>query len=307
MSQFNLQDKFPSLEPIQSAPSLYTINGIGTSVYGRRDYDAETGTYVSTLCFCVLFVPLLALRAYRIADAGAGRYYFLGREPLSAFAKSWNKALVLVALIAAGWIGFQTWYFSEGAIAARKLREAERLTQAGRIGDAAAKYKELVLEEAPNQHVAELTLFEWLSKPPAKAGPKDRVEIWRTAVALGRAGRSTFREDMLATSAVELAGAIADDEPRGALALIEESSDFLADPKARVQQTRPILERVQKKLPGDVTVAVQLAITYELEGDEAACEKYLRRWRTNWGIAKARGSWGKSPPTAASSIRPTPC
>ncbi|HZL91120.1 MAG TPA: hypothetical protein VFB96_22325 [Pirellulaceae bacterium] len=304
MSQFNLKDKFPSLEPIQSPPSLYTINGIGTGIYGRRDYDPETGTYVSTLCFCVLFVPLFAMRAYRIADAGHQRYYFLGREPLSAFAKAWNVTLALVALIAIGWGGFQAWYFSEGAIAARKLREAERLTQAGRVGEAAAKYKELVLDEAPNQHIAELTLFQWLSKPPAKASPKDRVEIWRAAVALSRAGRSTFRPDMLATSALELAGAIADVEPRSALALLEESSEFLADPKARVQQTRPILERVQKQLPGDVGAAVQLAITYELEGDDKTCERILAPLADKLGdsegarilgqIAASRGEFDKA-------------
>lgn len=275
MSQFNLKDKFPHLEPIQSAPSLYTVNGIGTSLYGNRDHDAETGTYVSTLCFCVLFVPLLALRAYRIANAGAGRYYFLGREPLSAFARSWNIALVLVALIAGGWIGFQTWYFSDAAIAARKLREAERLAQQGEVGKAAAIHQELVLTDAPNQHIAEFTLFQWLSNPPEKARPQDRVEIWRAAVALSRAGRQMFREDLLATTAVELAGAIADAEPKGALALLEESARFVADPKARVQQTRPILERIRQKLPGDLGSAVQLAITYELEGDEAGCEKIL--------------------------------
>ena len=53
---YDPDDPFPNMRPIKSAPSLHTINGIGTAVYGARDHDAETGTYVKTHCFCFLFV-----------------------------------------------------------------------------------------------------------------------------------------------------------------------------------------------------------------------------------------------------------
>lgn len=45
-----------------------------------------------------IFVPVLALRAYRVADAEHG-WYFIGREPLSGFARMWN-VLVLAAVAA---------------------------------------------------------------------------------------------------------------------------------------------------------------------------------------------------------------
>src|SRR6516165_2115477 len=99
MDYSELNQKFPNLLPIHSPPPLSTINGIGTKLYGSRDFDSETHTYVKTLCITVLFVPILMLRAYRVADAQAG-WYFLGREPLSALAKAWNLLLLGCVLAA---------------------------------------------------------------------------------------------------------------------------------------------------------------------------------------------------------------
>src|SRR5205807_371887 len=82
---------------VRSAPPLFRINGCGFGVYGKRDFDPETGTYVKTYCFCLLFIPVVALSAYRVADASRG-WYFLGRVPLSGFARVWNVLLLAVAL-----------------------------------------------------------------------------------------------------------------------------------------------------------------------------------------------------------------
>ena len=94
-----LRERFPDMQPIHSAPSLSTFNGIGTSVFGRRNVDEETGTHVKTLCVCFLFAPIFALRAYRVADGPGERgWAFLGRHSLSGFARSWN-CLVLSAVL----------------------------------------------------------------------------------------------------------------------------------------------------------------------------------------------------------------
>jgi hypothetical protein len=55
--------KFPKMTPGKSAPPLFRFNGCGVSIYGSRDHDAETGTYVATWCISLLFVPVFALRA----------------------------------------------------------------------------------------------------------------------------------------------------------------------------------------------------------------------------------------------------
>jgi len=83
---------------MSNPPTMFRINGIGTSVYGKRDVDTTSGSYVKTLVFTFFFVPVFCLAAYRVADApgSAGWFsfrdgwYFLERVPLSRFAIYWN-------------------------------------------------------------------------------------------------------------------------------------------------------------------------------------------------------------------------
>src|SRR5206468_718041 len=67
-----LFERFPEMRPVSKPPSLFTINGVGTTVYGARDFDEESGTYVKTLCFTFVFLPIFCLGAYRVADAQNG-------------------------------------------------------------------------------------------------------------------------------------------------------------------------------------------------------------------------------------------
>ena len=74
----------------------YTLNGVGTSYYGRRDLSVVQGTcsacgrltnlssYETTECFCVVFIPLIPLRKYRILNdcASCRRHH---RVPLAEF------------------------------------------------------------------------------------------------------------------------------------------------------------------------------------------------------------------------------
>ncbi len=101
--QVLLQKKFPNLHPMGKAPSLVTINGVGGGLYGKRDYDRETNTYVSTYCFCILFIPMIAIRAFRVCKAENGGWYFIGEEPLSNFAKIWNRIALCIAGIVVIW------------------------------------------------------------------------------------------------------------------------------------------------------------------------------------------------------------
>ena len=88
--EIDLSKKFPKMRPVKSVPELFRINGCGVAIYGRRDYDAETFTYVATQCICLLFIPVFPIRAYRVADAPEGGWYFIGKEPLSGVAKGWS-------------------------------------------------------------------------------------------------------------------------------------------------------------------------------------------------------------------------
>lgn len=136
-----LRLKFPHLQAIKGPPSLMTINGFGVSVYGKRDFDAETQTYIKTRWLCALYVPLFALDAYRVANAGARKWYFLGKESLSGFARSWNMgmagALVLLALA----IGWNVHTSSPEYRARQEIKQASALIQAGKPLEAAGIYR----------------------------------------------------------------------------------------------------------------------------------------------------------------------
>ncbi len=86
--------KAGDIRPVDKPPSLSTINGIGTKLYGRSMLDRDTGIYISTLYFVVLFLPIFPMARYVVRDAEGGGWYFMGKAPLSKF----NKAHLGVSL-----------------------------------------------------------------------------------------------------------------------------------------------------------------------------------------------------------------
>jgi hypothetical protein len=55
----------------------YTFRGIGAMNYGKRDFRAD-GTYVTTLWFVFLYLPVVPIQSKRIGPTGAVKYYGLG-------------------------------------------------------------------------------------------------------------------------------------------------------------------------------------------------------------------------------------
>jgi hypothetical protein len=131
-----LSQRFPEMRPIRNPPSLNTVNGIGTMAYGRRDYDAETHTYVTTQYLTLVFIPILAFGAYRVADAPNGGWYFLGKVPLSGFARAWNYCALFLLV---GGVGLGFWIhhintpeYRAAATAREKMSQADRLAAEGK-------------------------------------------------------------------------------------------------------------------------------------------------------------------------------
>jgi hypothetical protein len=54
MVQVDPSAKFPDLRPIRSDPPQYHLFGCGLYLYGDRDFDVETQSFVRTHCFCLL-------------------------------------------------------------------------------------------------------------------------------------------------------------------------------------------------------------------------------------------------------------
>lgn len=84
---------YGDLTPISSAPSLHTINGIGTTMYGSTDHDPASGSYLSTYYFVFFAIPIFPISRYRVIPTGNG-YRFLGKATLRTFDK-WHIAISL--------------------------------------------------------------------------------------------------------------------------------------------------------------------------------------------------------------------
>jgi hypothetical protein len=85
------------LAPIESAPSLSTINGVGFKLYGSTDADPATGSYLSTYYFVFFFIPIFPICRYRVTSSGDS-YRFFGKAPLRTFDK-WHIAIVIGFII----------------------------------------------------------------------------------------------------------------------------------------------------------------------------------------------------------------
>jgi hypothetical protein len=134
--------KFPEMRPVGSVPTLHTVNGIGTGFYGSRDADRPTGSYVKTQCFCIFFIPIFAIKSYRVTSRGSG-WNLIGRVPLSQFAKMWNIVFLCGLLAMIGFAVVHAYIDSPDYQAGRKLGRADQAAAAGRLLEAARLYREV--------------------------------------------------------------------------------------------------------------------------------------------------------------------
>ena len=275
MSSFSLEDKFPDLVPIQTAPSLHTVNGIGTGIYGRRDYDEETGTYVTTYCWCVLFIPLFAVAAYRVADAPGGGYYFLGKTRLSGLAKAWNALLAACMIAGLGGGTFCAWHYSPENVALRQLAAAEQSIAAGEHAGAAKEFEKLALGRTKQAAPARERLEKWLAAPPAGAEASDYFEVFKSAAALNQMGRWPAGPQALHDRALTLAELVPAGQSPLAVSLLKAAEPLDENPAASAARKRALLEKLQARAPQDLELTVLLAQALEQEGDFERCEKLL--------------------------------
>ncbi|MBM3185207.1 MAG: Hsp70 family protein [Bacteroidetes bacterium] len=94
---FNEADKNSTLEskqfiddnsiPIESAPKLYTINGIGTKIYD------------DTLYFVIFFIPFFAISRYSLEKQNENMFIFYGRLNLHNWQVIWNCFVFIILFI----------------------------------------------------------------------------------------------------------------------------------------------------------------------------------------------------------------
>ncbi|MCI0642228.1 MAG: hypothetical protein L0Y70_24385 [Gemmataceae bacterium] len=274
-----LNERFPEMTPVTKAPSLGTVNGVGTMVYGNRDYDVDTGTYVKTHVVCFLFIPLFSLGAYRVADAPEG-WYFLGKVPLSALAKTWN---FLVLLLIAGGVGLGFWLQhinSADYIAQTKMADADNLVAEGKFGAAANAYRQLGEGKSSHAPAAKQKLVELLENPALAKQPEEAWMVTRLCIDEAKAGRPV---EKLFEKAQALAQSVGEDDPRKALQIVDAAAPFAADPKAYQEARLPFLKAWLKKSPNDLDAVTELAVYWESRRDIAECKKLLEPYAKELG------------------------
>jgi len=281
----NLRIKFPHLQPVKNPPSLMTMNGIGLSIYGKRDVDAETQTYVKTHVLCVVFIPLLALGAYRVADAGPRRWYFIGKEPLSGLARGWNMAMGCALVLLALSMGWSAHTSSPEYQARQEIKHAATLAQAGQSIQAAGIYRrqlsgpaaaeariglhdtlETSLQSDQSQTVA--TAFRLLASLPANVNqPAPLVpEAFNRGLTLANKFRGT--------------------SPVAALDVLDAAA-ALERTNAAVRPLRiELLKEIVAGNSNDTNHLVELAVAYESDQQLEACYALLRPHQNQLGATE---------------------
>ncbi len=273
MSEIDLDEKFPDMQPINGAPGMWTLNGCGTMLYGRRDFDEETRTYIKTLFITLLFIPLFALRSYRVANAQQG-WYFIGRVPMLAWLKAFN-GLVILAL--AGSVGGVYWYQhvnSPDYVAAEKVASADQLTEQEQYAKAAKLYGEVAAGNTIHKGTASQR-FDSLIDKLEKAPVDECIEVIKVAVDLE--SKQVAIADLFSRTN-DIARLHADKQPEKALVLLAAVEETV--PAAKFHKTcQPLLELLTKKHPKDVGYASRLAAIYELQRNANKCKELLEPHR----------------------------
>jgi tetratricopeptide (TPR) repeat protein len=91
------EDPYLWLEPLVKAPSLHTVNGIGTTLYGHYK-PGRDGIYIATLWFVFVFLPVFPIAAYVVRKGEGNLWHFFAKAPLPPFARIWRLGFVVVAL-----------------------------------------------------------------------------------------------------------------------------------------------------------------------------------------------------------------
>jgi len=91
---------YTGMQPIWTAPSTFKVYGIGTTIFGERDHDEQTKSYVVTQYFTFFFIPLFPVANYRVREEH-GAKYFLGRVGFRPGQKvhMWGVLILAFALV----------------------------------------------------------------------------------------------------------------------------------------------------------------------------------------------------------------
>ncbi|MEK7953910.1 tetratricopeptide repeat protein [Luteolibacter soli] len=262
----DLERRFPSMRPVKSPPSLFTINGIGVSMYGKRDFDAVTGTYIKTRCFCLVFIPVFPIDAYRVADAPGRGWYFLGKERVSGFARGTRWcALAVVALF----IGSGAWqaHIHSPEYRARKAGErAAGYIASGMPIEAVKVYRGMIQESIGDRAASQQAMLSLLNAE-LDSGDPNRIAA---AVRYADANRMIpgFKQVLIPDLTDRaLAAAAKCSDPKDAERILAALRPSPTDLVRVHEALRKALESIHKAEPDNRETRIKLALMREEFGE----------------------------------------
>ncbi|MDB5356661.1 MAG: hypothetical protein JWN24_3114 [Phycisphaerales bacterium] len=273
MAKIDLAQKFPQLTPIKSPPPMVRLNGCGTGIYGKRDFDPETNTYVATLCISIVFVPILCIRAFRVAPAQRG-WYFLGREPLSSTARGFNALVLATALIIFGSVRYEAYTSSPAYKAKRQMAEAHKLADGGHLTNAARIYQSLALagEQQADNAIAEIKSL--MDGPCQQAPLAESAGVFSGAAQVARRRGSIPTADV-ADKGMKLVADKGASDPRAGIALLDAVGPLLIDTRPIDALRLPLLRKWAAAEPASLDVIIPLASILEQQGQLDEAKKLL--------------------------------
>lgn len=269
----DLRTRFPDMEPVTSSPSLGSINGIGLMMYGRRDVDAETGTYIKTRCACLIFLPVLAIDAWRVADANGGGWLLVGKCAISPLARFWNLLMLSAVLVGAGSLGWQAYTGTPGYQAGQRLAEARQAEAKEQLTAAAQGYRMVAEGGTSHAQAAAAALAALAAGPLTRAPAPVQAQIITVLAQLPEPARTEgTRPAEVSALAERLAAAVG--SPRPAIAILDAAAPVMAKERLASERSR-ILEAAHTADPADAWAATELAILAETAGDKERCRNLL--------------------------------
>ena len=260
--------KYPEMRPVRSRPTLFTVHGIGAGLYNRRDHDPATGTFVKTHCLSILFVPVLALGAYRIA-ATSGGWSLIGKVPLSRFAKWWN---VLFPLGIAALIGLAVMDAAENSSVGRRRSKTcpggDKAAAEGNLLEAARLYNAVASGRTEHAAAAQLRCVQLIDRPEIDSMPlRDVTTIFGPVIS---AVRLRGPSPTVMKRGLSIVNRSAKTDAKGAIALLQCLSSL--SPEEAYQTFAELAKGPLSALPPDETVAVfrEAAEIPRSEPDKAA-------------------------------------
>ena len=237
-----------SPRPLERAPTLFTLNGIGFRLYGERDRWPD-GSYVATYCFCVVFIPIVPVAAYRVRQVSTMSYQFLAKEPLGPIAKVWRGVALLGTLGVVASVALSNYLDSPGRKASVALAEAREAEAKGDAEGALSQYR-LVLGTYPDEvdvdevaaSIVRLVTAEGVHEPATVASLEAIGRVMNAFNELPADARDGKAAVLLAERLSAFADQIGEDTPEKAAAALT-----VLDMAARVTEGRAeataVLER----------------------------------------------------------------